>query len=464
MMSMSMSISMQSRRPRSMNEIAPLAMQPTEPMQAMQAMQPLAIAILTHSVNPRGGVVHALQLAEALQDAGHRVTLLAPATPGQTLFREPRCDFETVPCAANPGDIAQMVEQRVAAYERHLSHSRFDAIDIWHAQDSISGNALANLADTGRIAGYIRTVHHLDRFDDPRLEAYQYRGFAKARSLFCVSRLWQKHLLERYQRAADLVGNGVDTQRFNPVSEPRDRALAERHGLTTVTANATATANPCASHSDDGPLILAVGGIEPRKNTYRLIEAFIELRRRRPTARLALVGGASVLDHRDYFNACKSLIEAHRLDSGPRPALLITGAVPDADMPAWFRLAQVLAMPSLNEGFGLVVLEALASGTAVVVSKIAPFTEYLDERHCHFADPLDSVAIARALEQALDRGKESSAYSRANSSADSSADSTRANPRAELCNRFSWPASAGRHVTLYRRSQSTFRETSPCLP
>ena len=62
--------------------------------------RPLRIALLTHSVNPRGGVVHTLELANALHDRGHQVTMLAPARPGQTLFRTPRCAVELVPLDA----------------------------------------------------------------------------------------------------------------------------------------------------------------------------------------------------------------------------------------------------------------------------------------------------------------------------------------------------------------------------
>jgi glycosyltransferase involved in cell wall biosynthesis len=56
-------------------------------------------------------------------------------------------------------------------------------------------------------------------------------------------------------------------------------------------------------------------------------------------------------------------------------SLILLGKVDDADVPALFRCASVLVFPSLREGFGLVVLEAMACGTPVVVSKIAPFTE-----------------------------------------------------------------------------------------
>jgi glycosyltransferase involved in cell wall biosynthesis len=89
---------------------------------------------------------------------------------------------------------------------------------------------------------------------------------------------------------------------------------------------------------------------------------------------------------------------------------------------------------SLREGFGLVVLEALASGTPVVVSSIAPFTEYLDDTTCYWADPLDVNSIAAALKRALSgRG----------------IDFEHAVPA--LLAHFSWAASAQHHVDAYRR-------------
>ena len=59
----------------------------------------MRIALLTHSPNPRGGVVHAVQLGEALQQAGHRVTVMAPALAGQRWFRTVACETALVPVA-----------------------------------------------------------------------------------------------------------------------------------------------------------------------------------------------------------------------------------------------------------------------------------------------------------------------------------------------------------------------------
>jgi glycosyltransferase involved in cell wall biosynthesis len=102
-------------------------------------------------------------------------------------------------------------------------------------------------------------------------------------------------------------------------------------------------------------------------------------------------------------------------------------------MPALFRLADVLAMVSLREGFGLVVLEALACGTPVVASKIAPFTEYLDHALCCWATPTDTASIADALERVID-GRHRTDFDYAVPA---------------LLNRMSWQASARKHLDIY---------------
>jgi len=109
--------------------------------------------------------------------------------------------------------------------------------------------------------------------------------------------------------------------------------------------------------------------------------------------------------------------------------------VADADMPALFRLADALVMPSLREGFGLVVLEALASGTPAVVSRMAPFTEYLGDTDAFWADPQDVHSIAQAMRQACRPSLSRSLVLAA---------------APAICARYSWEASARTHAELYR--------------
>lgn len=382
-------------------------------------MLELRIGLLTHSVNPRGGVVHTLELAKALHDAGHRVTVMAPATAGQGLFRPLSCEVDLIRVGAAPADMADMVEARIQAIERHLvALLRARSFDVLHAQDPISANALALVQDRGLIPGFVRTVHHLDHFDDPRLMAWQQTGFERASKVLCVSQLGRHVLAQDHGIDAALVHNGVDCERYTPVPDESDAVVRRRHGL----------------RSDMAPVFLMVGGVEERKNTLRILQAFLAVRASLPRAQLVIAGGASLLNHDAYAARFNDTLQASGLAVGPGQDVVITGPVPDLHMPALFRAADVLLMPSLREGFGLVVLEALASGTPVVVPRIAPFTEYLGEADAHWCDPLDTDSMASAMHCAL--GSVHAA--------------TLAREAPAVCRHFSWYDSAQRHLAVYR--------------
>jgi glycosyltransferase-like protein len=274
-----------------------------------------------------------------------------------------------------------MVEARAADYLRYFGEPGTRGFDCWHAQDGISGNALATLKMRGEIGGFARTVHHIDIFQDPRLVALQRRAVTAADQLFVVSRLWLDNLRRDFDRAATRVGNGVDRRRFSPAADATDARLRAKLKLI------------------GRPVFLAIGGIEARKNTIAILEAFGLVQRHWPDARLVIVGGASVLDHTSYQQQF-----AHALARGGLPAesVICAGPIPQDEMPALYRLADALVFPSVTEGFGLVVLEAMASGTPVIVSRIAPFTEYLADRDAAWCDPHNIASIAAAMQAALD--------------------------------------------------------------
>ena len=117
-----------------------------------------------------------------------------------------------------------------------------------------------------------------------------------------------------------------------------------------------------------------------------------------PDARFVVAGGASLLNHDAY----QQEFHAALATMGPRAGnVVLTGPLADTDIPALYRLADVFAFASVKEGFGLCVLEAMACGVPVVVSRLAPFTEYLDEGDALFCDPFDPGSIGAALSQAL---------------------------------------------------------------
>ncbi|OUL96569.1 MSMEG_0565 family glycosyltransferase [Paraburkholderia hospita] len=372
----------------------------------------MRIALFTHSVNPRGGVVHTLELGRALHEAGQDVTIFAPSVGGAPMFRASPCRVVLAPVAAHGNDTVSMVRTRIDALKTALLEDGASGFDVLHAQDSISGNALAELREAGAIRGFVRTVHHLDTFDDPRLSEWQRRAFADADAVFCVSDAWTRKMRDEYGVTASVVNNGVDVMRFRSSGDP----------------------DACMKLGVIGkPVVLAVGGIEERKNTLQLLEAFALLRQTHPNAQLVIAGGASLLDHDAYTRRFIARAAQRGLRIGQGEPIVVTGPLDDAAIPALMRRADVVSMVSLREGFGLVTLEALAAGAPVVVSQIEPFTGYLDETVCCWAQPDDAASIADALRRALhERG---------------GIDFEHAVP--ELLARFSWHESARRHIALY---------------
>jgi glycosyltransferase-like protein len=340
--------------------------------------RPLRIAMLTHSTNPRGGVVHALQLSEALTALGHDVVLHAPDSKGEGFFRPARCRTRPFPVAPAAGDTHAMIEQRIAEYVEYLADAR--DFDLYHAHDGISGNALAILKSRGRITKFVRTVHHIDDFADARIARLQTRSIEEADAWMTVSGLWRNRLRQDFEIKATVCGNGVDCQRFRPEPDGNEPELRRRLKL------------------GAGPVFLAVGGIEERKNTIRILDAFAQIVAIRPDAELVIAGGASLLNHDTYQRTfSRRLAEAGILGKSVR----LAGVVDDADMPRLYRLATALVFPSEKEGFGLCVLEGLASGIPVIAPRTEPFVGYLSPDDAIWCDPLNVTTIADAMALAL---------------------------------------------------------------
>jgi glycosyltransferase involved in cell wall biosynthesis len=137
--------------------------------------------------------------------------------------------------------------------------------------------------------------------------------------------------------------------------------------------------------------LLFVGTIEPRKNLSRLLAAFETIRAGGLSDGLVIVGKRGWL--------CGDFLA--RLEKSPaRDAVLFPGYVPDEDLPAVYAGAQGLVFPSLYEGFGLPVLEAMACGTPVVTSNASSIPEVAGDAALYF-DPADVEAMVEAVRRLL---------------------------------------------------------------
>ncbi len=164
---------------------------------------------------------------------------------------------------------------------------------------------------------------------------------------------------------------------------PRGRIRVVRHGVDPPLNS------PRRSPPSDKPFVLHVGAVQTRKNLLRLVEAFEQL-----PADVTLVLAGS-----DGYGAP----EIHaRIDRSPaRARILRLGYIDDAALRNLYREAAALVFPSLDEGFGIPILEAMAAGVPVVTSNRSATAEVAGEAAL-LVDPLDTEALARGMRRVLD--------------------------------------------------------------
>jgi glycosyltransferase involved in cell wall biosynthesis len=173
-----------------------------------------------------------------------------------------------------------------------------------------------------------------------------------------VSEEWRARLRADYGVDSVVIHNGVDPARFGPIDAARRDARRRDAGVA------------------DRFVFLSVGGIEPRKGSMILLQALARLRREQPPGpALVIVGGHSFQDYAQYRAEALSGLPALGLRLGQD--VVLAGTVSDEVLHEWYRSADALAFPSIKEGWGLAVLEALAADLPVVASDIAVLREYL---------------------------------------------------------------------------------------
>jgi glycosyltransferase involved in cell wall biosynthesis len=183
----------------------------------------------------------------------------------------------------------------------------------------------------------------------------------------------------------------------------------------------------------DGPYFLFLGGIEPRKNLPSVIEAFSALRE---DVSLVIAGGAV------HWNPEGSRLMGRALEALPldaRRRVLLTGYVSDREKVALLAGSVGLVYPSLYEGFGLPVAEALASGTPVLTSNVSALPEVTGEAAL-LVDPGDVEAISGGMRRLLE-------------DEDLGARLSEAGPK--RAGRFTWEATARKTASALRKAAET---------
>jgi alpha-1,3-rhamnosyl/mannosyltransferase len=177
---------------------------------------------------------------------------------------------------------------------------------------------------------------------------------------------------------------------FDEALLPQARVSDDTTGETSI--DLTHVAAVAQRYRMNEQTVLHLGAGDPRKNTRRLIEAWAMIRKQHRKAwKLIIVG----LDPRTQTDLLRSV---SRL--GLEQSVFLHGYVEERDLGVMFTLATVLAYPSLSEGFGLPLLDAFASDTAVLTSPRTSLPEVAGEA-AHLVDPTDACSIAGGLSKLL---------------------------------------------------------------
>jgi glycosyltransferase involved in cell wall biosynthesis len=167
-----------------------------------------------------------------------------------------------------------------------------------------------------------------------------------------------------------VIYNGVDSGLFAPGPQAEAR---QRLGL-----------------AGGAPLLLYVGNLKQTKGCVDLLEAFPALLAQRPDAHLVYVGAGP----------CRAELLERATALGCADRVSLAGAQPHAALGDWFRAADVLCLPSHNEGVPNVVLEAMACGVPVVASRVGGIPEVVPEHAGILVPVRDREALSRALVEA----------------------------------------------------------------
>lgn len=331
-----------------------------------------------HLAGPRTGIeVYMEQLLGALaRTAGVRVTALtwAPLGLEQPGLRE-----------ALPSRRPEFPPGAVGALRATLWKTWFDQWGclrpapaggiLYHGMDGFLPYSLR------RRDRCIATVHDLGWQAHPELYP------RKLRLLYGALFPWVVRRADRFIAVSRFTADDL----MRRAGVPASRIEVVHHGLDPVFATSNAEGGPAAGAppSSGSPYLLAVGGVSPRKNTRRLIEAFGRWRAR----------GAHRADYTLRITGMSLDPELQRSGDSVPTGVSLLGYVDKAELRRLYAGAAAFIYPSIYEGFGLPIIEAMACGAPVVTSRTASAPEVAGGAAV-LVDPFDVESIESGLEEA----------------------------------------------------------------
>lgn len=338
----------------------------------------MRVAMMTYRTLPRGGVVHSSKLAEYLSKLNVDVELFSLFDTNEQKGNE---DVEfyrplQVPCKIfsfepKSKNVITYVNQMINEYVENLPKD----FDLYHTHDCVGGNALYIMKKKGLIhSSTIRTVHHVDTFRSKKFLDFQETAVRYCDHKMVVSKYWQRYLKKKLNIDAYLVYNAIETELFNPSVD--GNAIREKHEL------------------GDRPLVLFVGGLEPRKGLEYILMALELVQKKVPEVQLIGIGKGAFTSYpgeETFFNV---LIKRLGLEDHVE----FVFDIDDNELAKYYAACDVFALPSRMEGWGLSIMEAMATGKPVVATKVGGIPELVENKiNGYLCNPGDVTAIAKRI-------------------------------------------------------------------
>ena len=247
-----------------------------------------------------------------------------------------------------------------------------DALDVLH----ISYNAPLRLPAA---CALVVTIHDISFEQHPEWFSARLRWFLKmsvrrsaraARAVITVSEWCRAEIARAYKIAPERVHvtHEAAGAQYRPLTDARAlKAVREKFNTGEL-------------------FILAVGNLQPRKNHVRLLQAFARAKEAGKLPHKLVLVGQAWWQAEEIANAARALGDA----------VVLTGYVPDADLPLLYNAADAFCYPSLYEGFGLPVLEAMACGVPVITSNVTALPEVAGDAAC-LVNPYDVPMLTDAI-------------------------------------------------------------------
>ncbi|MFN8377213.1 MAG: glycosyltransferase family 1 protein [Anaerolineae bacterium] len=334
----------------------------------------MRIGLLVYALDrPLGGISrYAVELVRAmarLPDAPD-ITILTAGGPGPLA----NIGVEVVPlwgCSRLPA----LLTMGQAVIARTARQHRFDVIH--------DTTGIAPFLFGGGGARTVTTVHDVIPLS--------YSGVSTTLDSL-IYRRWLPYSLPRVSQVVTVSEcSRRDIARYLKV--PRDRITA-----IPLAANPAFTPAPQAdidrvrrAYSLPDPYVLYLGSVEARKNIQRVFEAIAIMSAQDITVNLVVTG-----EMKWQYAGILDALDQHHI----RDRVRFTGYIPEADLPALYTGARAFVFPSLYEGFGLPVLEAMACGTPVITSNTASLPEVAGDAAL-LVNPLDAQSLASGLERVI---------------------------------------------------------------